>query len=169
MKSSCALKALLVLLLLPAAARAGELAVYYLPENQVEYEGLGHRAFDQGWDVKLKPRGAGGGLRWRHALAGKWTAQAQYWRNAAFFAREDGNARDALNRQTGQTRIAVQNFMADVGRPLLGSRVEAAAGLQGVHQTLNRRDIVFNGAPAPTWASAGRPRRRGSSTENGSS
>lgn len=152
MKSSCVPKPVFLLFLFSLAATpvaAGQVSVYYLPENQVEYEGLGYRTFDQGHDIKLKPHGSGMGLRWRHELAGKWTAQMQYWRNNPFFAREDGNARDALNRQTGQTRIAVQNFMADVGRPLHGSRVAAVAGLQGVHQTLDRRDIVFNGAPEP--------------------
>src|SRR5687768_7785320 len=104
----------LAVLLSPVCGGAGELAIYYLPENQVEYEGLGYRQFDEGWDIKLKPKGSGQGLRWRHELAGKWMAQLQYWRNAPFFAREDGNARDAANRQTGQTRISVQNFMADV-------------------------------------------------------
>jgi hypothetical protein len=141
--------ALAFALLATASARAGELALYHFPSAQVEYEGTGHRQVQNGWELKVKPKNAASGLRWRHDLSDTWAFQAQYWRNQPAYDREDGNTRSRTQRQTGRTRLAVHNFLADLRRPLRGSPVEAVAGLQGVRESFERKDIVFNGSPEP--------------------
>ena len=140
---------------LAAPLRAGELALYGMPNVQVEYEGTGYRQYPSGWELKVKPESPGLGLRWRQPLTEKLSLQAQYWLNRPVFEREDGNSQSTTLRQTGQTRLAVQNFVVDLRRPLEGTPVEVVAGLQGAYETLTRRDIVFNGA-----AEAGRPVER---------
>ncbi len=132
--------------------RAGELALYYLPGAQVEYEGTGFRQVPSGWELKVKPRSAGAGLRWRHALGRDVDFQAQFWRNQAFFAREDGNSASGTLRQTGQTRLTLNHLMADLRHPLWNSPVRAVLGAQGLHETFERRDVLFHGAPQPGGA-----------------
>jgi len=152
MKIFCALSLLLVSV---APLRAGEIALYGLPKAQVEYEGTGHRQYASGWELKVKPETPAAGLRWRQPLTEKLSLQAQYWLNRPAFNREDGNSQSTSLRQTGQTRLAVQNFVVDLRRPLEGTPVEVVAGLQGACETFTRRDIVFNGA-----AETGRPVER---------
>ncbi len=134
------------------ALQAGELALYYLPGAQVEYEGTGFRQVPSGWELKVKPRSAGAGLRWRHALGRDVDFQTQFWRNQAFFAREDGNAASGTRRQTGQTRLTLNHLMADLRHPLWNSPVQAVLGAQGLHETFERRDVTFNGTPQPANA-----------------
>jgi hypothetical protein len=136
-----------------APCRAGgEFSLLWLPNLHLQYEGLGYRTVQNGWDIKCKPSGAGLGLRWRAPVSRRLALQLQYWRNQPFYAREDGNAASDVLRQTGQTRIALQALTADLRHPLAGSPWEAVAGLQGVHQTLHRKDIVYNLAPEPAEA-----------------
>jgi hypothetical protein len=145
----------LLFLLIAAPVAANEAALYYLPGAQLEYEGTGYREVSNGWELKVKPRSSAAGLRWRHRLTENWSMQAQHWRNQAFYAREDGNAFNDALRQTGQTRLSLRNFLVDVRHPLGGSLVEAVAGTQAVYATFQRRDIVYNLAPA-----AGSPKER---------
>ncbi|MBI4396430.1 MAG: hypothetical protein HY548_05000 [Elusimicrobia bacterium] len=139
-------------LLATISSQAVELSFYVLPGAQVEYEGTGYRQFDEGWELKVKPRRSGTGIRWRRSLAKDLALQAQYWQNDAFYAREDGNAVSATRRQTGQTKLSVQSFVMDVRRPLEGSSVEVVAGLTGVYETFHRKDIVFNSSPEANHA-----------------
>jgi hypothetical protein len=143
------LRALIVLLFAAAPAAAGELALYYLPGAQVEYEGTGFRQVHSGWELKVKPKSAAAGLRWRHPLRDDLAVETQFWRNQAFFAREDGNSVSATLRQTGQTRLTLNHLMADLRHPLLGGSLEAVLGAQGVHETFERRDVVFHAAAQP--------------------
>jgi hypothetical protein len=131
---------------------AGELALYHLNNASLEYEGTGFRQVDEGWELKVKPRGTGEGLRWRHSLSPDSAVQLQYWRNNAFYAREDGNIKTDALRQNGDTRLSVQALMADLRRPLAESRWEVFVGIQGVHEIFHRKAIIFNLAPEPNQA-----------------
>ncbi|HRY28795.1 MAG TPA: hypothetical protein P5079_02020 [Elusimicrobiota bacterium] len=133
--------------MVPGIAVAGEISLMYLPQSQIEYEGTGYRRFDEGWELKVKPQSAAAGFLWRHPLSDRWDLQAQFWRNQSFFAREDGNAKSDLMRQTGQTELTVNNLILDVRRPLAGSSVRAVAGLQGVYENFHRKEILFNAVP----------------------
>lgn len=132
-----------LLALAAAAARAGEWSVQYLPQARIEYEGTGYRETPNGWELKVKPWTAAGGLRWRGGV--DWPLQAQYWVNRSAYFLENGNTQSGPLRQTGQTRQSVQSLWVDAGRSLAGSSVQAVAGVHGVHQRFRRKDIVFNG------------------------
>jgi hypothetical protein len=146
MKHFWRVKILAVFLISAAPLAAGEISLIYLPQARMEYEGTGYRQTTNGWELKVKPKSSGAGLRWRHSLSGNLSTQVQYWRNEPFYAREDGNSLSVTHRQTGQTKLAVQWFMADLRRPLAQSPVEAVAGLQGIDESFRRKNIVFNQA-----------------------
>lgn len=135
--------------------RAGKLSVYYLPSARVEYEGTGFRQFDAGWELKAKPLKTGQGLRWRHDLSDSLAVQFSYWRNDPTFFSEDGNTRGGPLRQTGQTKLALNNFFIDLRKPLHDSSVEAVGGIQGACVSMRRKNIVFNLSPE-----SGSPRER---------
>lgn len=130
---------LIPLISVAALCRADETSFYFLHNLAVQYEGTGYRQTPSGWELKVKPQGQGQGLRWRRGAL-----QAQYWRNNPYFSWEDGNAADAVMRQTGQTRMALNALVVDGRFPLMGSRVEAVAGALGLHAVMDRRDVVFN-------------------------
>jgi hypothetical protein len=127
--------------------RAGDVSLYYLYNALAEYEGTGYRTFDQGWELKVKPKRDAAALRWRHALSDGLALQVFYLGNRAFFDREDGNAASALLRQTGQTRLQIHSLMADLRRPLEGSSAGVLAGVHGAREVFERKDIVFNQVP----------------------
>lgn len=153
MSRTTAVFVVLTMLAVPCAVHAAsEMALYYLPNARVEYEGTGFRQFDQGWELKVKPQSSGAGLRWRQQISDGWATQIQYWRNAPFYAMEDGNSLSQSFRQTGQTRLSLQNLMWDARTPLFESRVEAVAGGQWVHESFHRKSVIFNQAPEPAEA-----------------
>lgn len=135
-------RAILLAALAAAPLHADEAAVYFLDNLAVQYEGTGYRETMSGWELKVKPQGAGQGLRWRRGAF-----QAQAWRNNPYFSWEDGNSAGTVMRQTGQTRLAVNVLAADLRLPLAASGVEAVAGVLGLHATFDRKDVVFNTVP----------------------
>ncbi len=136
---------ILVSLLVAADLFAGEVSLFYSPNNRVQYEGVGYRQQDSGWELKTKPAGNGAGLRVRHALPGQWGMTLQYWTNLSFYEREDGNAQSHVLRQTGQTELTIQNLLWGVSHPIQGSLLEAVFGVQGTQAVFRRKDFVFNG------------------------
>ncbi len=140
--------------------RAGQLSLYYSPTARVEYEGTGYRQVDSGWELKTKPLKTGQGLRWRHEFSDSLALQISHWRNDPTFFSEDGNTQGGPMRQTGQTKLALNNFFVDLRRPLFDSAIEAVGGMQGAHVSLRRKSIVFNlasesGSPRETLSALG--------------
>lgn len=118
-----------------------------LPHARVEYEGTGYREVPNGWELKVKPWTAAGGIRWRTDLSSTLGVQIQYWQNRPSYAAEFGNTAGETATQNGQMRLALHSLWADVRRPLAGSPVEAVFGINGVYQTIDQKDVVFNGTP----------------------
>ena len=135
--------------------RADDVSLFYLYSNAVEYEGSGYRQTREGWELKVKPHGAGLGLRWRHPWTEDWSMNWQYWQNFAYYSWEDGNSVSPTLRQTGQTKLGVHELMGDARHPLEGSSVQALAGLEGVYESYRRKDIVFNQVSDPSSVQEG--------------
>ncbi len=129
--------------------RAGELSLQIMPQARVEYEGTGFREIPEGWELKVKPWTAAGGLRWRTDPAPLWGFQMQYWKNRPAYFAEWGNSAGGSAAQTGQMELSVQSLWADVRRPLAGSGVEAVFGINGLFQSLRQKDVAFNGIAEP--------------------
>jgi hypothetical protein len=135
-------RTLLLALLLPAAARADELSVYYLSNLAVQYEGTGFRESPGGWELKVKPKAGGQGLRWRHGRG-----QVQYWRNDPYYSSEAGNSASLTLHQYGETLYGYQTLVADLRLPLAGSALEAVGGAQGTRVVFKRKAVVFKDVP----------------------
>lgn len=131
---------LLLTLALPSCLRAGEVAIYYLPQAQLQYEGSGFREQQAGWTFKVKPENPALGLRWRHEVSPKAAWQTQYLQNAPKFYPSVGS-------QTGQMRLALTQVMTDFRTPIANSNAEAIIGVQGAWASLEQKEIIFNGAP----------------------
>lgn len=134
-----------VFLCYPAAycAKAGELALYYIPQAHLQYEGTGFREVSGGWEIKVKPVNGALGLRYRTPLTDLTSLQIQYWLDKTSFMKEFNTTEG--EQQEAQTRMTLNNLMIDLQYPLAHSAWKAVAGLQGVHHTFYRKDSIFRG------------------------
>jgi len=148
----------MALLLLAPALRAGDVALYYLNNAALDWEGSGYRDNSTGgWEIKDKPQGPAFALRWKQSLTRDLDAQIFYVRNKPYYSFENGaDGLAALNeQQTGETRIAMNEINIDVRRPLEDSKFGVLAGGQGISEIFNRKDISYWGTPDPS--TRGRP------------
>lgn len=151
-----------IFLVLPwAVVRAGEVALYGLVNDRVQYEGVGYRQDISGWELKVKPASWGVGGRWRHPLPEFGAVQAQYWANAPKYDEENGNTQSKDLKQNGQTRLWVQHALADMRFPLYQSPLEVVAGVQMAWADFKRQQIVYHQMVEPEepretlWAAGG--------------
>ena len=145
----------MALLLLAPALRAGDVALYYLNNAALDWEGSGYRDNSTGgWEIKDKPQGPAFALRWKQSLTRDLDAQIFYVRNKPYYSFENGaDGLAALNeQQTGETRIAMNEINIDVRRPLEDSKFGVLAGGQGISEIFNRKDISYWGTPDTSTA-----------------